>query len=73
MQKNKLLLLTEILKQESDADHPITTNDLIEKLSRYSIHLRSPNTFKGYLTTSGNELSYQECENRTQQCLLYRA
>lgn len=37
MQKNKLLLLTEILKQESDADHPITTNDLIEKLSRYSI------------------------------------
>ena len=32
MQKNKLLLLTEILKQESDADHPITTNALIDKL-----------------------------------------
>ncbi len=33
MQKNKLLLLTEILKQESDAEHPITTNALIDKLS----------------------------------------
>ena len=33
MQKNKLLLLTEILKQESDSEHPITTNDLIERLS----------------------------------------
>lgn len=33
MQKNKLLLLTEILKQESDAEHPITTNVLIDKLS----------------------------------------
>lgn len=33
MQKNKLLLLTEILKQESDSAHPITTNDLIERLS----------------------------------------
>ncbi|WP_295088104.1 HTH domain-containing protein [Ruminococcus sp.] len=32
MQKNKLLLLTEILKQESDAEHPITTNALIGKL-----------------------------------------
>lgn len=33
MQKNKLLLLTEILKQESDAEHPISTNNLIDKLS----------------------------------------
>jgi len=33
MQKNKLLLLTEILKQQSDAEHPITTNALIDKLS----------------------------------------
>lgn len=33
MQKNKLLLLTEILKQQSDAEHPIKTNDLIDKLS----------------------------------------
>lgn len=37
MQKNKLLLLTEILKQESDADHPITTYDLIERLSNIGI------------------------------------
>ena len=35
MQKNKLLLLTEILKQETDADHPITTKAIIEKLSGY--------------------------------------
>lgn len=32
MQKNKLLLLTEILKQESDAEHPIKTNTMIDKL-----------------------------------------
>lgn len=37
MQKNKLLLLTEILKQESDSEHPITTNAMIEKLSGYGI------------------------------------
>lgn len=37
MQKNKLLILTEILKQESDAEHPITTNALIDKLSSYGI------------------------------------
>ena len=37
MQKNKLLLLTEILKQQSDAEHPITTNTLIDKLSGYGI------------------------------------
>ena len=37
MQKNKLLLLTEILKQETDADHPITTKAIIEKLSGYDI------------------------------------
>ena len=37
MQKNKLLLLTEILRQQSDADHPITTNDLIERLSSKGI------------------------------------
>lgn len=33
MQKNKLLLLTEILKQQSDAEHPIKTKVLIDKLS----------------------------------------
>lgn len=37
MQKNKLLLLIEILKHESDPEHPITTNSLIEKLSAYDI------------------------------------
>ncbi len=37
MQKNKLLLLTEILKQESDAEHPIKTNNLIDKLSEKGI------------------------------------
>jgi predicted DNA-binding transcriptional regulator YafY len=37
MQKNKLLLLTEILKQQSDAEHPITTNTLIEKLAGLGI------------------------------------
>lgn len=37
MQKNKLLLLTEILKQQSDAEHPITTNALIDKLSSHGI------------------------------------
>lgn len=37
MQKNKLLLLTEILKQQSDAEHPITTNAMIDKLSNHGI------------------------------------
>lgn len=37
MQKSKLLLLTEILKQQSDAEHPITTKDLIDKLSKKGI------------------------------------
>ena len=37
MQKNKLLLLTEILKQQSDAEHPITTIALIDKLSIHGI------------------------------------
>lgn len=33
MQKNKMLRLTEILSQESDAEHPITTKELIDKLA----------------------------------------
>ena len=37
MQKHKMLHLIEILSQESDADHPITTNMMIEKLSVYGI------------------------------------
>ena len=37
MQKNKMLHLTEILSQESDAEHPIATNALLEKLSAYGI------------------------------------
>lgn len=37
MQKNKLLLLTEILKQQSDAEHPITTNAMVDKLSNHGI------------------------------------
>ena len=37
MQKNKMLHLTEILSQESDAEHPIATNELLEKLSAYGI------------------------------------
>ena len=37
MEKNKLLLLIEILKHNTDKDHPITTNSLIEKLSMYKV------------------------------------
>ncbi len=37
MAKNKLLLLIEILKHNTDKDHPITTNALIEKLSMYKV------------------------------------
>lgn len=37
MQKNKLLLLIEILKHETDQDHPITTKALIEKLSKHKV------------------------------------
>lgn len=37
MQKNKLLIITELLRQESDAEHPITTSSLIDKLSRSGI------------------------------------
>ncbi|MCM1508457.1 MAG: HTH domain-containing protein [Ruminococcus flavefaciens] len=33
MQKNKMLRLTEILSQESDSEHPITTKELIDKLT----------------------------------------
>lgn len=33
MQKNKMLRLTEILSQESDAEHSITTKELIDKLA----------------------------------------
>ncbi len=37
MQKEKLLRMNEILKQETDAVHPITINELIKKLSVYGI------------------------------------
>lgn len=33
MQKNKMLRLVEILRQESDSSHPLKTNQLIEKLA----------------------------------------
>ena len=37
MQKNKMLLLIEILNHETDSEHPITTNALIEKLSKNNV------------------------------------
>lgn len=37
MQKFKMLLLVELLTQESDEDHPITTQRLIDKLTDYDI------------------------------------
>ena len=37
MAKNKLLLLIEILKHNTDKDYPITTNALIEKLSMHKV------------------------------------
>lgn len=37
MAKNKLLLLIEVLKHNTDKDHPITTNALIEKLSMHKV------------------------------------
>ncbi len=37
MKKTKMLKLTEILLQESDAEHPITTQELINKLAEYDI------------------------------------
>ena len=37
MHKNKMLLLIEILNHETDPEHPITTNALIEKLSKHNV------------------------------------
>lgn len=37
MQKEKMLRINEILKQETDTKHPITTNELIKRLSVYGI------------------------------------
>ncbi len=37
MQKNKMLFLVDMFRQESDEEHPITTNEIIEKLSAAGI------------------------------------
>ena len=36
-QKIRLLVLYDILRKESDEDSPLSTNELIEKLSQYGI------------------------------------
>lgn len=36
-QKIRLLILYDILRKESDADTPLSTNELIEKLNEYGI------------------------------------
>ena len=36
-QKIRMLVLYDILRKESDEDSPLSTNELIEKLSQYGI------------------------------------
>ena len=58
-QKIRLLILYDILRKESDADTPLSTNELIEKLNEYYVDTVGKNgqAIKEYIA---NQLKYDK-------------
>ncbi|MEG2015177.1 MAG: WYL domain-containing protein, partial [Clostridia bacterium] len=56
-QRTKYLRIMEILQQESDADRPISTNDLIAKLGKFGISIDRRTLYEDIVVL--NELGYE--------------